>query len=61
MTSKVNWPTYVEQMSLLLEVELSEQRRNELALQLERIAVLAAPLMDYPLDDRAEVGGVWKL
>ncbi|MBT0728377.1 oxalurate catabolism protein HpxX [Rosenbergiella australiborealis] len=61
MNKTIDWPSYIEQMSLLLNLELDEARRTELALQLDRIAEIAAPLMAYPLDERQEIGGVWKL
>ncbi|WP_241630767.1 oxalurate catabolism protein HpxX, partial [Rosenbergiella nectarea] len=58
MNKTIDWPSYIEQMSLLLNLELDEARRTELALQLDRIAEIAAPLMAYPLDERQEIGGV---
>ncbi|WP_241647703.1 oxalurate catabolism protein HpxX [Rosenbergiella metrosideri] len=61
MNKTIDWPSYITQMSLLLDIQLDASRRDELALQLARIADIAAPLMAYPLDDRQEVGGVWKL
>lgn len=61
MTKAIDWPTYIEQMSMLLEIDLDDQRSAELAIQFARIADIAAPLMAYPIEDRQEVGGVWKL
>ena len=61
MDKKIDWPSYITQMSILLDLQLEEPRQAELALQLARIAEIAAPLMAYPLDERQEVGGVWKL
>ncbi|MBT0722655.1 oxalurate catabolism protein HpxX [Tatumella sp. TA1] len=61
MTTTIDWPSYIAQMSLLLDLQLPPDRQAELAIELSRIAEIAAPLMAYPLDDRQEVGGVWKL
>lgn len=61
MNKTIDWPCYIEQMSLLLDLQLDDARQAELAIQLAHIADIAAPLMAYPLDDRQEVGGVWKL
>ncbi|WP_372439005.1 oxalurate catabolism protein HpxX [Pandoraea sputorum] len=47
-------------MEQVLGLELDDARRQELLLQFSRIAAMAAPLMDYPLDDRLEVAGVYK-
>lgn len=61
MNKTIDWPSYITQMSLLLDIQLDESRQNELAMQLARIADIAEPLMAFPLDERQEVGGVWKL
>lgn len=58
---KVNDRTaYVDQMTALLAIELDETRRAELLLQFARIAQMAAPLMDFPLDERLDVAGVYQ-
>jgi hypothetical protein len=61
MNKTIDWQNYITQMSALLDLQLDADRQAELALQLARIAEIAGPLMAYPLDDRQEVGGVWKL
>ncbi|WP_374941760.1 MULTISPECIES: oxalurate catabolism protein HpxX [Buttiauxella] len=48
-------------MEQLLNVPLDETRRKELEVQLTRMAGLAEPLMDFPLPQRLEVAGVYKL
>ncbi|MFP2507905.1 oxalurate catabolism protein HpxX [Buttiauxella gaviniae] len=62
MTSQaIDWPTYIQIMEQLLNVPLDEARRKELEVQLTRMAGLAEPLMDFPLPQRQEVAGVYKL
>ncbi|MFI8417543.1 oxalurate catabolism protein HpxX [Serratia sp. NPDC078593] len=55
----VDWADYIHQMEALLALELDEARRQELQVQLTRIAALAAPLMALPLDQRLEIAGVY--
>ncbi|WNW09719.1 oxalurate catabolism protein HpxX [Pseudomonas sp. DTU_2021_1001937_2_SI_NGA_ILE_001] len=55
-----DWAAYVEQMEQVLGLQLDEARRQELLTQFSRIAAMAEPLMDYPLDDRLEVAGVYR-
>jgi len=55
-----DWTAYVAQMEQVLALELDEARRQELLTQFSRIAAMAQPLMNYPLDDRLEVAGVYK-
>lgn len=55
-----DWAAYIAQMEQVLGLELDDARRAELLVQFSRIAAMAAPLMDYPLDDRLEVAGVYK-
>ncbi|GLR10350.1 DUF4089 domain-containing protein [Mixta theicola] len=58
---KVNdWTTYLNQMTAMLDIELDEARRAELLLQFTRIAQMAGPLMDFPLDERLDVAGVYQ-
>ncbi|KIQ00132.1 MULTISPECIES: oxalurate catabolism protein HpxX [Pseudomonas] len=55
-----DWAAYVTQMEEVLALQLDDARRQELLTQFSRIAAMAKPLMDYPLDDRLEVAGVYK-
>lgn len=55
-----DWTTYLDQMTAILDIELDEARRAELLLQFTRIAQMAEPLMDFPLDDRLDVAGVYQ-
>ncbi|ARJ41033.1 DUF4089 domain-containing protein [Pantoea alhagi] len=55
-----DWTTYLNQMTAMLDIELDEARRTELLLQFTRIAQMAEPLMDFPLDDRLDVAGVYQ-
>ena len=55
-----DWTNYVNQMTAMLEIELDETRRAELLLQFTRIAQLAGPLMELPLDERLDVAGVYQ-
>ena len=55
-----DWAAYIAQMEQVLGLELDDARRAELLVQFSRIAAMASPLMDYPLDDRLEVAGVYK-
>lgn len=56
----IEWATYIAQMEHILHLELDDERRAALLVQMTRIADMAAPLMAYPLDDRLEVAGVYK-
>ena len=58
--STPDWAAYIQQMEQVLDLQLDEARRKELLLQLGRIAAMAEPLMDYQLDDRLEVAGVYR-
>ena len=61
MTTQPDWAAYIAQMEQILALELDEARRAELLTQFNRIATMAEPLMAFPLDDRMEVAGVYKL
>ncbi|GDX06234.1 oxalurate catabolism protein HpxX [Buttiauxella sp. WJP83] len=62
MTSTfIDWPTYIQLMEQLLNVPLDDARRRELEVQLVRMAALAEPLMEFPLPQRQEVAGIYKL
>lgn len=61
MSVQPDWAAYIAQMEQILALELDEARRAELLTQFNRIAAMAEPLMAYPLDDRLEVAGVYKL
>ncbi|WP_029687188.1 oxalurate catabolism protein HpxX [Tatumella saanichensis] len=61
MTTQDNWSSYLTQMEAILDLDLTDERRAELLVQLTRIAGMAGPLMAYPLDDRLEVAGEYKL
>lgn len=62
MTTKpIDWLTYIQLMEQLLNVPLDDTRRKELEVQLTRMAALAEPLLDFPLPQRQEVAGVYKL
>lgn len=58
--STPDWAAYIQQMEQVLDLQLDEARRQELLLQFTRIAAMAGPLMDYQLDDRLEVAGVYQ-
>ena len=55
-----DWDAYLSQMEQLLALELDDTRRTELRVQFSRIAAMAWPLLDFPLDDRVEIAGVYK-
>lgn len=59
-TTAPDWAAYVLEMEKILTLELDETRRRELLTQFTRIAAMAAPLMDFPLDERLEIAGVYK-
>lgn len=59
-TQQPDWHAYLAQMEAVLGVELDDARRAELQQQFSRIAAMAAPLMELPLDDRLEIAGVYK-
>lgn len=59
--SPLDWPTYIGLMAQLLDVPLDAPRREELALQLARIAAIAGPLMAFDLPVRQEGAGVYRL
>ncbi|WP_115630665.1 oxalurate catabolism protein HpxX [Buttiauxella agrestis] len=56
-----DWPAYIQLMEQLLNVPLDDMRRKEIEIQLTRMAALAEPLMEFPLPQRQEVAGVYKL
>ncbi|WP_437609489.1 oxalurate catabolism protein HpxX [Erwinia sp. V71] len=60
MNKTPDWSAYIAQMEQVLALELDDARRAELLTQFSRIATMAQPLMEYPLDDRLEVAGVYK-
>lgn len=60
-TDEANWPQYIHLMEQLLDLTLDDKRREELALQLSRIATMATPLMAFPLPHRQEGAGVYSL
>lgn len=55
-----DWAAYIAQMEQVLDLQLDDPRRRELLTQFSRIAAMAEPLMDFPLDQRIEVAGVYK-
>jgi hypothetical protein len=61
MRQEIDWSTYIDCMEQLLEIPLDDERRKELAVQLTRMADMAAPLMAFDLPQRQEVAGVYKL
>lgn len=61
MTQSETWSAYLTLMEQILDLTLTDERRAELLVQLTRIAGMAQPLMDYPLDDHLEVAGVYTL
>lgn len=54
-----DWAAYISQMEAVLALELDDVRRQELLTQFSRIAQMAQPLMDLPLDPRLEIAGVY--
>lgn len=54
-----DWAAYISQMEAVLALELDDARRQELLTQFSRIAQMAQPLMDLPLDPRLEIAGVY--
>lgn len=55
-----DWAVYISQMEAVLALELNDERRQELLVQFGRIAQMAQPLMDLPLDPRLEIAGVYR-
>lgn len=55
-----DWRLYLSMMEQLLDVPLDDSRRAELLLQFQRIASIATPLLNHPLDGREEIAGVFK-
>ena len=55
-----DWAAYISQMESMLALELDDARRQELLAQFSRIAQMAQPLMDLPLDPRLEIAGVYR-
>ncbi len=56
-----DWPQYIRLMEQLLAVPLDTPRRDELVIQLSRIAAMADPLMAFDLPHRQEGAGVYQL
>ncbi|MGV8927652.1 MAG: oxalurate catabolism protein HpxX [Ewingella sp.] len=55
-----DWAAYVRQMESVLALELDDTRRQEVLVHFSRIALMAQPLMELPLDSRLEVAGVYR-
>ena len=55
-----DWDAYIRQRESVLALECDEARRQELRVQFSRIAQMAQPLMDLPLDSRLEIAGVYR-
>ncbi|MEY8713363.1 hypothetical protein A9B99_20375 [Mangrovibacter phragmitis] len=60
-TTDFDWPGYITLMAQILDMPLDDARRAELEVQLRRINEMAQPLMDFKLDQRQEVAGVYQL
>ncbi|KEA53943.1 hypothetical protein DT73_04655 [Mangrovibacter sp. MFB070] len=60
-TTDFDWPGYIALMAQILDMPLDDARRAELEVQLRRISTMAQPLMDFKLDQRQEVAGVYQL
>lgn len=60
LPAEPQWAAYVRQMESVLALELDDARRQELLVQFSRIAQMAQPLMDLPLDPRLEIAGVYR-
>nr|NMN92453.1 uncharacterized protein DUF4089 [Brenneria salicis ATCC 15712 = DSM 30166]RBP58188.1 uncharacterized protein DUF4089 [Brenneria salicis ATCC 15712 = DSM 30166] len=52
---------YLQQMATLHSLQLSHERHQALLIQFSRIHAMAQPLMNFPLDDRQEIAGVYQL
>ncbi|MFD3246282.1 oxalurate catabolism protein HpxX [Rahnella aquatilis] len=59
-SAATDWAAYICQMESVLALELDDARRQELLVQFSRIAQMAQPLMDLPLDSRLEIAGVYR-
>ena len=55
-----DWAAYVRQMESVLALDLDAARRQDLLIPFSRIAQMAQPLMDLPLDSRLEIAGVYR-
>ncbi|QTF07322.1 oxalurate catabolism protein HpxX [Brenneria izadpanahii] len=60
-TGNAELESYIRQMETLLALTLTQERRQELLLQFSRINAMAQPLMDFPLEARQEIAGVYTL
>ncbi len=60
IATTTDWAAYVHQMESVLALELDDVRRQEVLIHFNRIAQMAQPLMDLPLDPRLEVAGVYR-
>ena len=61
MTEKLmDWNAYITAMTALNGLTLEGERRDEVARQLERIAVMAGQLTGFPLDVEVEPGPVFR-
>ncbi len=57
---RMDWNTYIAAMAALNGLTLDGERRDEVALQLERIAAMAQQVMEFPLDAEVEPGPVFR-
>ncbi|MBL8471061.1 MAG: DUF4089 domain-containing protein [Rhodocyclaceae bacterium] len=57
--SAQDWQIYVAVTAAMHGLELDPARQAEVALQLQRIALMAQPLLDYPLGSHDESAPVF--
>jgi hypothetical protein len=55
-----DWEAYVRAASALHGVALDDERRREVAVQLQRIHAIARALLDHPLPDDVEPAPVFR-
>ncbi len=61
MTEKpMDWNGYITAMAALNGLTLDGERRDEVIRQLERIAVMAQQLTEFPLEAEVEPGPVFR-
>jgi hypothetical protein len=57
---KVDWPAYIETMTVVHALPLSAERRAAVLQQMNNIEVLAQRFLDFPLEAEVEIAPVFR-
>ncbi|MXP51348.1 oxalurate catabolism protein HpxX [Pantoea sp. SoEX] len=60
MNNEINWQNYIMQIEKVMNLNLNQASRLELAIQIKYLSDIATPLMAFPLEERLSIAGVYK-